>query len=397
MNNFYIDSLGCALRNLDSVKVENFFIANGWKPTSDFLEADIVIYVSCGVVKSNEKTSFEFVNKALESRKKTILLGCVSVQSPSTMEEYNSFENLIVLPTHDLYKIDLYFPDFKIKFRDIENPHYIKDRHTLGSVYHKAYLMTFSELLKSFSMSLDFLKFFSDIAPYIRKRKQVPIVVISKGCNQNCSYCTIKNAVGKLESNPLKDIISEVKQLIESGHSVIALDADDTGGYGKDIGINFSILLDELYKINGANKVRLMIDEFNPIWLIKYYDAIEKHVYNGFIYRMLIPIQSGSPRVLRSMNRFNDIDKIIESINNLKSVNRKFTCCTHILADYVTETEDDFDLSLNAIEKLKIDRVLFMFYHLNDTKNSFKEIKQVKIDKIHQVMSKLSSTYDIHI
>lgn len=397
MNTFYIDSLGCALRNLDSLKVQNYFIANGWKPTDDFLLSDLVIYVSCGVVKNNEKTSFEIIDKSLSTRKKTLLLGCVSVQSPNTMLNYQNNKELIVLPTKDLYKIDLHFPDFKIKFNEIENTHYIIDRHKLVDVYNKAYLISTKDIIRSFSLSLKFFSFYSDLAPYLNKRKQIPIIAISRGCNQSCSYCTIKNAVGKLESKPLNEIIIEYKKLIKNGDRLVALDADDTGSYGLDMGLDFSLLLNELYKIKESKKIRLMIDEFNPIWLIKYYDTIEKYVKNGFIYRMLIPIQSGSTRVLRSMNRFSDIDLIIRSINNLKSENKRFSCCTHILANYITETDEDFELSLKAINSLQINRVLFMFYHLNDHMNYYEEKKQFKINKIHELMKKHSASYDIHI
>lgn len=398
MKTFYIDSIGCALRNLDSIKVEKYFIANGWELTNDFLEADIVIYVSCGVVKNNENTSFKFLEKALASQKKTMLLGCVSVQAPQRMSTYNDCKNLIVLPTYDLNKIDLFFPEFNVKFQNIENPHFIKDRHTLENVYKKAYLITKRSFVKMFSFKVGFLNFFIDLMPYMMKRKRIPIIVISSGCNQQCTYCSIRKAVGPHISKSLNDIKNEFEELIKSGNRIIALDADDTGGYGMDIGLDFSVLLDELYKIEGADKIHLMIDELNPFWLIKNLDNIKKYVKNGFIYRMLVPVQSGSSNVLKSMKRFSDINTIVDSINSLKDANKRFTCCTHIMVNYTTETDSDFEQSLNVLEKLKVDRVLFLFYHLNDNENiSNEEIHQFRISQIQMTMKKLPISYDIHI
>jgi tRNA A37 methylthiotransferase MiaB len=171
---------------------------------------------------------------------------------------------------------------------------------------------------------------------------------ISWGCNSNCSYCGIKKAIGSHKSKPLDHCIQEFKNGLNKGYQHFALNADDVGAYGRDIGSSFPELLDKMTAISGL--YRISIANLSPRWLIRYNEDLQKIIKRQKIIRLGVPIQSGSNRILKLMNRFHDTGKILQALLQLKDIFPKLSLHTHIIIGFPTETEEDFYETLSFIK-----------------------------------------------
>jgi tRNA A37 methylthiotransferase MiaB len=250
-------------------------------------------------------------------------------------------------------KMDELFPEFIVKFRDIDDAnvsyHNLNEGNMIGALKNylgkigwlDKFINTFqTEIFKTVYGKNSFFYHILLDEPMYRMR-------ISWGCNSNCSYCGIKQAIGPHKSKPLERVIDEFKSGLKEGHKHFMMNADDIGAYGTDIGSSFSEVLDKMTKIPGDYFIS--IANLSPRWVIKYINHLEEIIKREKIIRIGVPVQSGSNRILKLMNRFNDKDKIKDSLLRLKKVFPKLSLHTHIIVGFPTETEDDFLQTLDFI------------------------------------------------
>jgi tRNA A37 methylthiotransferase MiaB len=175
---------------------------------------------------------------------------------------------------------------------------------------------------------------------------------VSWGCNSNCSYCGIKEAIGPHKSKSIEKIIGEFRQGLNKGYKHFVINADDIGAYGTDINSSFAELLDKLTNISGEYDIS--IANLSPRWLIKYIDDLEKIFKRKKIMRLSVPIQSGSSRILKLMNRYPDTDKIKDAFLRLKTAFPKLSLHTHVILGFPTETDEDLKHTLYFIKNSNI-------------------------------------------
>jgi MiaB/RimO family radical SAM methylthiotransferase len=251
-------------------------------------------------------------------------------------------------------KMDELFPEFIVKFRDIDDAnvsyHNLNEGNMVGAFKNylgkigwlDKFINTFqTEIFKTVYGKNSFFYHILLDEPMYRMR-------ISWGCNSNCSYCGIKQAIGPHKSKPLEKVIDEFKTGLKDGHKHFMMNADDIGAYGTDIGSSFSDVLDKMTKIPGDYFIS--IANLSPRWVIKYIDYLEKIMEREKIIRIGVPVQSGSNRILKLMNRFHDKDKIKDALLRLKKVFPKLSLHTHIIVGFPTETEEDFLQTLDFIK-----------------------------------------------
>jgi len=169
----------------------------------------------------------------------------------------------------------------------------------------------------------------------------------------NCSYCGIKNAIGTLKSKPIKECLAEFKKGLSRGYKSFILLADDLGAYGLDIGTTFPALLKEFLKIEGNYKIYLF--EMHPRWVIKYLDDLVFAVKTGNVDEIMCPVQSGSDKILKSMNRFHKAEEIKSALRELRKANPGLKIFTHILIGFPGETEEDFDKTIKLLKDVNFD------------------------------------------
>mgnify|MGYP003294429318 CR=1 FL=1 len=202
---------------------------------------------------------------------------------------------------------------------------------------------------------------------------------IEDGCTNFCSYCIIPYARGRVRSKPLDLVIKEAKALVSNGHKEIVVTGIDTGSYGKDLGITFYDLLKELSLIDGLLRIRISSLELSQIT-----DDIINLIKDNpkFVHHLHIPIQNGSNRILKLMNRHYDRFEFIEKINYIKSLIPDISITTDYISGFPTETDEDFNESLDTLNKVGFQMIHAFPYSLR------KGTKAALLDQVNPEIKK---------
>ncbi len=209
-----------------------------------------------------------------------------------------------------------------------------------------------------------------------RGRGVIDIVQISSGCLGNCSYCATKFAKGGLLSFDYKYIVERIKN---SNAKEFWLTAQDLSSYGMDKknGVNLARLVKEILKLN--KDFRLRLGMMNPHDLYSYMDEFLDVVKDRRVFKFFhIPIQSGSDKVLKDMNRKGNVKEFRDIVRRIRERYPESVVGTDIIVGYPTETEDDFKESIKLIKDVELDWV-------NVSKYSYR--KGTKASKLKQLDS----------
>ncbi len=205
--------------------------------------------------------------------------------------------------------------------------------------------------------------------PRLRKNSNIAIIPISSGCVSSCSYCAVKNVKGNLMSYPAAAIIKEIKNGLSDGCKEIWLTAQDTGCYGMDIKTSLTELLHNVSKIKQKFYVRLGMA--NPSFIYKQLNELVEVFKNDKIFKFLhLPLQSGSDKVLKNMNRNYNVKQFLSIVSKFREEIPGVTIATDIIVGYPTETEQDFKKTVDIIKKIKPEVLnLNRFWRMPGTKS----------------------------
>lgn len=199
--------------------------------------------------------------------------------------------------------------------------------------------------------------------PKIRFDPLVHIVQICEGCDGRCTYCCTRFARGKLQSYPIEIIKKEVEEAVNEGCIEIQLTAQDTAAYGKETGETLPELIKEITTIPGNFKLR--IGMLHPKSIMGNVDELIDAFKHKNVYKFIhIPIQSGSDSILSDMNRGHTVSQFREIISKFKEEIPGISIATDIIVGYPTETDEDFEDTLNVIRDIKPD-----FIHISKYKH----------------------------
>jgi MiaB-like tRNA modifying enzyme len=186
---------------------------------------------------------------------------------------------------------------------------------------------------------------------YPRKRSddRIGIVQIAQGCISNCSYCIVKRVMGPLVSYPEELIIDEIKMFVLQGCKEIWLTAQDVTAYGLDRGSTLPSLLQSIIQIDGDFMVR--VGMMNPSTAYPLVDDLIEVFKDSKIYKFIhLPLQSGSDAILSQMKRDYTIEEFLDIVRRFRSVFQDITLSTDIIVGFPSETESQFNESLDIIK-----------------------------------------------
>ena len=355
-------SLGCAKNLVDSeilvggLKKENFCLVDDPK------DSDVIIINTCGFLDMAREESIDTILDCAELKKKSnveklLVMGCFSErygtdlvdEMPEVDKFFGTNDHNVILSylTGKTYKKD--DPDY---FRSILTPN------------HYAYLK------------------------------------ISEGCNRPCSFCAIPLMRGKHKSLPIENLVFQAKKLASKGVVEIILIAQDLTYYGMDIYKKRSLakLLKELVKVNGIKWIRLHY-AFPTGFPMDVLDVIKN---NDKICNYLdIPLQHISDNILKSMRRGSNGKKINDLIKSFREKIPGIILRTTLIVGYPGESEEDFDLLKEWIEKTKFERLgCFKYSHEENTyaysldDNVSEEVKNQRVDQVMKIQSKISLDFN---
>ena len=325
--NVFLDSteIRCKPNSVLTSRLLNYILSNGHNFVEKISDADFIVLNTCGADDFREKTSIDRIRiykKLMKSGSKIVFVGCLTKINVDALVDY--LADIIVI--QDNNKLDDFFYISR-KYEDIRID-YIDDR-----IYDK---------LKIPLHDGAFGKIFKRVEGLYRRewqKKRVDIE-ICEGCPFNCSYCAMTRSRGKtVVSRDSRDIIEDIGKLV-SGNKIISLVADDCGSYGIDIKAD---LCDLMIKISDKFPQNpLDIYYMNPHWIERFGDRYIDMIKKVSLSAITIPVQSGSNKIIKKMNRKYDIHKIIDVIKKIRKISPKTVVVTHLMVGFPGETTMDF-------------------------------------------------------
>lgn len=371
MKRAYIFNTGCIRRALDSTRIYNYLISNGWAFTNQISRANLVIIATCGTIKKNEDLSLiaiKKISKKVTDSAKVIITGCLTNINPEKIQETGDFT---FVPTRDMNKFDTIL-NSKIKYEELPDANMVTN---VGNMLD--YVLAYRMFRNSYSIKIysrlstngTFLKiclFTSNISNLIKNKlgfaeRQVIIpyynLRIAEGCLGKCTYCAIRFSTGLLKSKPIETIIQEFKKGLNEGHKYFQLICEDTGCYGLDIGTTIIELLKRMFSIEGNYK--LILIDFGPQWLVKYYDDLLPLLIENRskIDELFVSLQSGSDKTLKAMKRLYKIDEVKNRLMDIKKHIAEITLRTTVILGFPGETEEDFWQTVDAVKEIDFSEV----------------------------------------
>lgn len=216
------------------------------------------------------------------------------------------------------------------------------------------------------------------------------------GCNNFCTYCIVPYVRGREVSRDMNSVLDEVKKCVDEGYKEITLLGQNVNSYGNDVddpNVNFANLLRKIDKIEGKFRVRFMTS--HPKDLND--DIIDAMANSSKICNNLhLPIQAGSDKVLANMNRRYDSAKYLQTIEKLRKAMPDIGITTDIMVGFPTETEDDFQKTLEIVEKVRYSNAFTFIYSPRKGTPAAKmeqipyAVKQERISRLIKLQNKIT-------
>lgn len=188
--------------------------------------------------------------------------------------------------------------------------------------------------------------------PKLRRNSVVEILPICKGCLGRCAYCQTRLARGELVSYPEDEIVQQARCALQDGVKEFWLTAQDTGAYGQDIGTNIIKLLRRLVTLPGEFFIRLGMA--NPNHIQRILPELLQIFQSDRMYKFLhVPVQSGSDRMLRAMNRAYRVTDFRDICQQFRQAFPRGTIATDVIVGFPGETDQDFEQTLALLREVK--------------------------------------------
>jgi len=321
MPKVYIETYGCSSNQADSEILAGILKQNGFDMINSLENSDLNILNSCNVKLVTSHRMIHRIRELTKLNKPLIVAGCMPKTERRVIEKINPRASMLG-------------PDSIEKIVDVVNE----------TIQGKKILFL-KDLRKP-----------KTCLPRMRRNPIIDIIQIATGCLSNCSYCSVKFARGKLFSYSPKMIVKEVEQAINNGCKELWLTSQDCGCWGRDLNSNLSKLLRIICKIEGKFFIR--VGMMNLTHIRDIVDNLVNSYKSEKIFKFLhLPVQSGSNRILKKMNRgytVNDFKKII------KKFRKEFpllTLSTDVIVGFPEENEKDFQRTVNLMKEVKPDIV----------------------------------------
>lgn len=346
-----INTFGCQMNARDSEKLLGILETIGYKAV-ETEDADFVLYNTCTVRENANLRVYGRLGQ-LGARKKKhphmmiALCGCM-MQEKEVVEKIKKTYRFVdlIFGTHNIFKLaELVSTCLEERLEELE---------AQGREDKKPKHKMVVDVWKDTDQIVEDL-------PVERKYFFKSGVNIMFGCNNFCSYCIVPYVRGRERSRRPGEIIGEIKNLVEDGVVEVMLLGQNVNSYGKglDEPLNFAELLEEVEKIEGLERIRFMTS--HPKDLSD--ELIQVMAKSKKICRHLhLPLQSGSSRILKAMNRHYTKEQYLALAEKIKTAIPDISLTTDIIVGFPGETEEDFEETLNVVRKVRFDSAFTFIY-----------------------------------
>lgn len=336
----YVQTFGCQQNEADSEKIVGMCVSMGYEICKTPDEANLIIVNTCAVREHAEEKALSIIGqyKHFKTKNSELIIGvcgCMVTQEHRKEQIKQSYPYVdFVIGTSSLHCM----PEF-----------------VFGKMKNGKRLYRIAENEYSVAEGM----------PIVRESSYRAWVSIMYGCNNFCTYCIVPYVRGRERSRRPEDIIAEIKGLVERGYKDITLLGQNVNSYGKDTRddsgevYDFADLLADIDKIDGDYYIRFMTSHPKDA-SDKLIDIISEshHIAHQFH----LPMQSGSDRILKNMNRHYDTDKYLHTVSYMRERMPDIAISSDIIVGFPGETEEDFNLTLDMVRQVRFDMVYSFIY-----------------------------------
>ncbi len=316
----YIKSYGCQMNVYDSNRIKDLFSNKGYKVTDDILKADLTVLNTCHIrEKAVEKVYSDIgrVKKIKDKKQnmKLVVAGCVAQAEGLEIKKRSPSVDYVVGP-QSYHKL----PDMIDRVDEIENSEFLQNEKFKNLIFNSS------------NLSSEFLS-------------------IQEGCDKFCSFCVVPYTRGPEFSRPVNDIVEEtkkyvsngIKEIILLGQNVNAYHGISSDGKSKDL----AYLINKISEIEEIKRIRYMTS--HPIDMKD--SLINVHADNTKLMPFLhLPIQSGSDKILKKMNRKHTVYDYLKIVEKIRNVRPDIALSSDFIVGFPEETDKDFEDTMKFIE-----------------------------------------------
>jgi tRNA-2-methylthio-N6-dimethylallyladenosine synthase len=329
---FYLETFGCQMNAHDSEKVIGTLMAQGYSQVATVEEAHLVLYNTCSIRdKAEQKVFTRLQNFKREAGKGKVfgVLGCVAQQEGEKI--FTRAPHVSMVCGSASYTR---LPEMLVQLET-------GNRHVTG-------------------LSLDTDETFD--TPFTRRdNPHRAYITIIEGCDKSCAYCVVPFTRGPERSRTSDSVMGEARRIAEQGHTEIQLLGQNVNSYRDPsaAGWDFATLLEHVAEVPGIRRVRYTTSHPRDFVraIVHAMDAnpvLCDHVH--------LPVQSGSTRILGTMDRLYTLDDYMRRIEWLKNAKRTYALTTDIIVGFPGETDDDFQQTLNLMDEVQYDSIFSFKY-----------------------------------
>uniref|UniRef100_UPI00358FA2E8 threonylcarbamoyladenosine tRNA methylthiotransferase n=1 Tax=Myxine glutinosa TaxID=7769 RepID=UPI00358FA2E8 len=323
VHTIYLKTWGCSHNTSDGEYMAGQLAAYGYCITDKADEADLWLLNSCTVKSPAEDHFRNSIKHALARNKKVVVAGCV----PQAQPQLGYIKGLSVIGVQQIDRVvEVVEETLKGHMVRLFGKKKVNGQRVGGA-------------------RLDL--------PKIRRNPLIEIISINTGCLNACTYCKTKHARGQLASYPPDQLIERMQQSFQEGVCEVWLTSEDTGAYGRDIGMDLPSLLWQLVDTvpDGA---MLRLGMTNPPYILEHLEEMARILSHPRVYSFLhIPVQSGSDEVLMEMKREYCVNDFCHIVNFLTERVPGLTIATDIICGFPGETKDDFEATMNLVRQYR--------------------------------------------
>jgi len=329
MKRVYIKTFGCQMNEYDSDKMADVLrAAEGYEPTADVDEADLILFNTCSVREKAQEKVFSDLGRVKHLKKKGVLIGvggCVASQEGAAIIERAPYVDVVFGP-QTLHRL----PQMLQARRRTDRPQVD---------------ISFPEIEKF------------DHLPPARVDGASAFVSIMEGCSKYCSYCVVPYTRGEEVSRPFDDVLTEVAGLADQGVKEVTLLGQNVNAYRGAMGetgeiADFALLLEYVHEIPGIERIRYTTSHPNEFTqrLVEVYAKLP-----NLVNHLHLPVQHGSDRILAAMKRGYTALQYKSTIRALRKVRPGISLSSDFIVGFPGETEDDFAKTMKLIDDVGYD------------------------------------------
>jgi len=352
---YKIVTFGCQMNLADSGLLASIMDAHGYRSADSESDADIIVLNTCSVREKAETRVFgrltELYTLKKEGAKKIVVVGCMAQRLGQRIIDRAPYVDL-VLGTDRIFDL----------------PRYLENGHSGSTVHTEFGLESMEEVVPD-----------SD-SPF------TAFVTISRGCDNYCTYCIVPYVRGRERSNPAGQIIKQVNSLVDEGVQEITLLGQNVNSY-RDGDTDFPGLLALIATETNIKRIRFMTSHPKDMSdsLIDFIGREPRMM--GHVH---LPLQSGSDRILKKMGRIYSFGHYLSLVEKLRRVRNDVSLTTDLIVGFPTETEEDYQMTLDTVETIGFDSAFMFRYSAREGTAAARMIDDVpeeeKIDRLNKLI-----------